>query len=100
MALSPALRKVAVLVSALDADAADAVLAQVGVEDAAKIRSALVELDDISSDEQQEVLAAFLNAQGTPNASPIGATENVTLELNQIVEDSVATESRGAMRGP
>src|SRR5262245_54473917 len=93
MALSPALRKVAVLVSALDADAADAVLAQVGAEDAAKIRSALVELDDISSDEQQEVLAAFLNAQGTPNAQPSGAADNVTLELNSAVENSATTEN-------
>ncbi len=92
MSLSPALRRVAVLISALDAEAADAVLAQVGPEDAAKVRSALVELEDISPDEQQRVLAAFLNAQGTSSTPSSGTSENVTLELNPALEAAVVEE--------
>jgi len=89
--LSSSLRRVAVLVSALDVEAADAVLAQMSAEDAAKIRSALVELDDISSEEQQQVLASFMRAQGAPSPPPTVAG-NVTLELNPAVEAAVAKE--------
>jgi flagellar motor switch protein FliG len=91
VALAPALRRVAVLISALDAEAADTILAQIGEQDAAKIRNALVELPEISPDEQQEALAAFLNAQGKSNSQPVAATENVTLELNPAVEAAVAS---------
>jgi flagellar motor switch protein FliG len=95
VSLPPTLRRVAVLVSALDADAADAILAQVGAEDAAKIRSSIVELDDISPDEQQEVLAAFLRAQGTSIPNPSSETENVTLELNSAHEAALVPEKAG-----
>ena len=61
--LSPSLRKAAVLISALDEPTAERILQQMGADDAAKVRSALVELDDIPAEEQQQVLAEFLQQQ-------------------------------------
>ena len=54
--LSPSIRKAAILVATLDDRAADTLLEQMGDEMAARVRSALVELDDIPAAEQQAVL--------------------------------------------
>jgi flagellar motor switch protein FliG len=62
--LSPSIRKAAILVSTLDERAADALLTQMGHEMAARVRSALVELDEIPAAEQQAVLAEFFAGQG------------------------------------
>jgi flagellar motor switch protein FliG len=61
--LSPSLRKAAILIAALDEQAAEAILQQMSSDDAAKVRSALVELDNVPPDEQQRVLADFFNAK-------------------------------------
>jgi flagellar motor switch protein FliG len=83
------------LISALDDQSADAILAQLGAEDATKVRSALVELDDISPDEQQQALAAFFSAQGSSSAPSSDAAENVMLELNPALEAAVAEQNTG-----
>jgi flagellar motor switch protein FliG len=80
------------LISALDDQSADAILAQLGAEDATKVRSALVELDDISPDEQQQALAAFFSAQGSSSAPSSDAAESVVLELNPALEAAVAAQ--------
>src|ERR1043166_411736 len=90
MALSPSIRKVAVLISALDLDAAEAIFAQMSSDDAAKVRRALVELDEIPAGEQQQVLADFLRQQGTGGGSNSPATEDVMLELNPAIESDAA----------
>lgn len=54
------LRKAAVLVAALDADAADAVLERLPVEHAALVRRMLVEMTDAAGDEEQAVIGEFL----------------------------------------
>jgi flagellar motor switch protein FliG len=87
--LSPSLRKAAVLITALDADAGEALLAMMTADDAQKIRSALVELSDITGDEQQEVLASFLNAQAKANRGE--SADEVTLDLDPAVEAAAAT---------
>src|SRR4051794_24370365 len=88
--LSPSLRKAAVLVSALDERQAEALLLQMGEENAAKVRSALVELHDVPLEEQQRVLAEFFHAQ---NGSPQSTSDDggVDLELNPAVEAAAAT---------
>jgi flagellar motor switch protein FliG len=89
--LSPALRKAAVLISTLDDETAEAVLRQMSTDDAAKVRSALVALQGISSDEQQQVLAEFLRQQGAPALTPIG-DEGVALELDPAVEAAASND--------
>jgi flagellar motor switch protein FliG len=88
--LSPSLRKAAVLISTLDARTADAILQRMSADDAAKVRSALVELDDIPADEQDEVLAEFLRQQ---DASALPPADDVALELDPAIEAAAATAS-------
>lgn len=96
MMLPPSLRKAAVLLSSLDADTADAILGQMPPEDAAKVRSALMELDSIPADEQQQVLADFLGRQ-----SPLAASAaDVELMLDPAVEESAATASMLGTKTP
>jgi flagellar motor switch protein FliG len=64
--LPTALRKVAILISTLDERSAEALLEQMDAEQAAKVRSALVELDDVAKGEEQQVLAEFLQQQNSP----------------------------------
>jgi flagellar motor switch protein FliG len=85
MPLPPSLRKAAVLISALDEREADALLQQMGDENAAKVRSALFELHDISAAEQQQVLAEFLQAQNR-SSQPDSNDGGVDLEINPEVE--------------
>jgi flagellar motor switch protein FliG len=77
--LAPSLRKAAVLISALDERSADALLAQMGPEQAAQVRSALMVLDDIPADEQQQVLAEFFHRSGSSAAA---ADQDVSLEIS------------------
>src|SRR6478735_4272486 len=86
--LPPSLRKAAVLISALDEREADALLQQMSAEDAAKVRSALVELQDVAADEQQQVLAEFLRAQSR-SQQPQQDDGGVDLEINPAVEAAI-----------
>jgi flagellar motor switch protein FliG len=86
--LSPSLRKAAVLISALDERAAEAILQQMSSDDAAKVRSALVELDNVPAAEQQQVLTDFLRAQSGGH-QPADAADGVDLELTPAVEDAI-----------
>ena len=83
--LSPSLRKAAVLISALDERAAEAILEAMSPDEAAKVRSALVELDAIPAEEQQLVLAEFFKQQGAP-ALAVATAEGVALELSAAAE--------------
>ncbi len=53
------IRKAAILVACLDRAAADAVLEQLGPEQAQRVRQAVVVLDEIPDDEQQCVIDEF-----------------------------------------
>jgi len=85
MTLPPSLRKAAVLVSVLDDRAAEAILEAMSPDEAAKVRSALMELDDISASEQSSVLAEFMRQQGSP-ALAADSTDDVSLQLDPAVE--------------
>jgi flagellar motor switch protein FliG len=77
-----------VLISALDEREADALLQQMGEENAAKVRSALVELQDVPAEEQQQVLAEFLTAQNrAPQPEPDDG--GVDLDINPALEAAV-----------
>jgi flagellar motor switch protein FliG len=54
------LRKAAVLVAALDANAADAVLERLSADHAALVRRMLVDMTDAAGDEEQTVIGEFL----------------------------------------
>lgn len=59
------LRKAAVLVAALDVDAADAVLERLPPEHAALVRRMLVEMTDAAGDEEHAVIGEFLRRDDT-----------------------------------
>jgi flagellar motor switch protein FliG len=74
-------RKAAILISVLDDAAADALLDQMDPEQAAKVRNAVLALDGVSEEEQQQVLAEFLG-KGPRVASAEGG---VKIELSSHV---------------
>ncbi|HEX5106726.1 MAG TPA: FliG C-terminal domain-containing protein [Pirellulaceae bacterium] len=82
--LPAALRKAAILISGLDDRAADALLEEMGPEQAAKVRSAIMQLDEIDAAEEQRVLAEFFERQNAPargSAKDVEA-DGVVLELS------------------
>jgi flagellar motor switch protein FliG len=87
--LSPSLRKAAVLIASLDERAAEALLQQMSSDDAAKVRSAIVELDAVSASERDRVLAEFLQAKQAPPAA--SSDHGVDLQLDPDVEAAAAT---------
>jgi flagellar motor switch protein FliG len=54
------IRRAAMLVAALDADAADALLDRLSAEQAGLVRRVLVEIDDVDPHEQRTIIQAFL----------------------------------------
>lgn len=79
--LSPALRKAAVLVSALDERAADALLDQMPPETASCVRNALMQLEDVPAAEQEAVLAEFLRGPSA-SRSALATAEAAGVELS------------------
>ncbi len=61
-----AFRKAAVLIDSLDRRSADALLDQMGEAQASRIRQAVVELDDVSPEEREQVMSDFLAGQKPP----------------------------------
>lgn len=80
--LPASLRKAAILISTLEERAADALLEQMGAEQAAKVRSAMMELDTIEPDEERQILAEFLRRGDAPGDAP----DDVQLELSTAAE--------------
>src|SRR5215218_320703 len=76
--MSPSLRKAAILVSSLDTRSADALLDQIGEVEAGRVRNAIMDLGDINSAEQQQIIAQFLGGQ-----SPSESNGGVELELSE-----------------
>lgn len=65
--MNPSLRKAAILVSALDPAAADQLLDQMGEQQAARVRHAVMELDDVDAAEQEAILAEFFGQPAAPD---------------------------------
>ena len=82
--LSPAIRKAAILVAALDEGSAEALLEQMDASTASVVRSALVELGEVSADEQREVLSEF--CRGQPSVS---AGRTTTSRGDVVLEESL-----------
>lgn len=59
-AANDALRKAAILIDSIDARSADALLEQMGPQQAAKVRAAVLDLPEISPVERERVIAEFL----------------------------------------
>jgi flagellar motor switch protein FliG len=76
--MNPSLRKAAILVTALDPAAADQLLEQMGEQQAALVRSAVMELPEIDISEQEAVLAEFFGKPAT-NSEP---DDGVELQLS------------------
>jgi flagellar motor switch protein FliG len=74
--MNPALRKAAILVAALEPSAADRLLDQMSEQQAALVRSAAMQLDDVDAAEQEAILAEFF---GHPSASD---SEGVELAIS------------------
>lgn len=68
--LAPALRKAAILISALDRDSADALLDQMPEAQAAQVRNAVMELPDVSREEQEAVLREFFHGNRPAHSEP------------------------------
>lgn len=58
------IRKAAILISTLDRNSADTLLEQMGQEQAARVRAAIMDLDEVSPEDQQQVIEEFLQAGG------------------------------------
>lgn len=87
-----ALQKAAVLINSLDMRSADALLEQMPIEQAARVREAMMQLDDLPASNQDEVIAEFLQSGGRlPVVTPDdGAVE---LELSAEADRSAAFPS-------
>ncbi len=72
------LRKAAVLISAIDAKTADALLDQMTPQQAARVRAAVMDLDDVSAEEQQQVLREFAQSQ-----RPVATASTDGVELDE-----------------
>lgn len=82
-ALPPSLRKAAILISTLDARAADTLLDQMDPAQARIVRSAVLSLGEVSAEEQRQVLEEFFRQQPR---KPGPETDGVELELSTVVD--------------
>lgn len=92
MSMSPALRKAAILISALDSASADRLLDQMGEQQAALVRSAIMQLDDVEDAEQDAILAEFFGPTSTPSDLDESTTklhhdQGVELQLSHTPEN-------------
>ncbi len=90
-----ALRKAAILVSSLDRDNADKLLDQMPETQAAQVRQAVFSLDEITPEEQQEVIAEFVGRDAQPELE----NEDVTLELSEAAQAPDASVNHGEAQG-
>ena len=89
------IRQAAILVAALDMDAADALLEQMPDEFAAAVRHQVMELDDVDPAEEQAIIGQFLGKEV--------AADGDSLELSSDVQDAptvISLEEFLARRSP
>jgi flagellar motor switch protein FliG len=84
--LSAELRKAAILVASLDRDSANRLLGQMSDEQAARVRRAVVELDDLDPAEQRAVIDEFTRGYAKPSALPKPKHAPVELHLSSVSE--------------
>lgn len=91
------LRKAAILVNSLDAQTADRILEQMPEEQAAQVRRMMVELGDIDSSEQQQVIDEFFD-HGSTRPAPDDAESLDGVELDPELARRLNQVSRPAPR--
>lgn len=99
------LRQVAILVSALDRSMADVLLDQMSDNEAALVRSAVMELDEIKPAEQTRVLEDFLHDDQTKRLHVVGSDDvtfaNTSSELSvKSQADNLSTAATSASMNP
>ncbi|QDU26972.1 Flagellar motor switch protein FliG [Anatilimnocola aggregata] len=88
------LQKAAVLINSLDLRAADALLDQMPEEHAARVRDAMLQLDGVSAEAQQEVIAEFLRNGGRlPQIAPAINDTGVELDLSPAANQALPADS-------
>jgi len=95
--MSNPLRKAAVLISALDSRSADALLDQMSESQAAMVRTAIMDLDDIDPAEEQQVLREFMESRGGQSV-PAASTQQPenALRNDDDVELEVSSQALAA----
>ncbi len=96
--LSPALRKAAILILALDRDSADALLEQMPEEQAAQIRHAAMELPDVNDEEQEQVLREFLAGKQERAVAAAVSDPGVELSLENKSKPASTTDVDSEMQ--
>jgi flagellar motor switch protein FliG len=87
-------RKVAIVVSTLDRDTADTLLAQMSDEEASSVRRAILSLDEISDEEQAEALAEFMRHGGKSTEAKPSGRKGLRGALDNGVELDIDLSSR------
>lgn len=95
-----ALQKAAVLINSLDMRSADVLLDQMPPEQAARVREAMLELDDLPAEIQEEVIAEFLRNGGRLPAPTAAEEQGVELELSQEADQTAQLASEHSTSGP
>lgn len=95
MSSPTSIRKAAILVSILDSRNSDALLEQMEPELAQRVRDAVMDLDEISPREQQEVMAEFL---GQPTEMDGSVAPDDGVELSPHLAERLASDSRTHQR--
>ena len=97
---SDSIRQAAILVSALDMDAADALLEQMPPEFASQVRQCVMELDDIDASEEQLVIDRFLRreAEVSEPQSPLDVI-GTTMSLEDYLDTTAMAASHGDEAG-
>ncbi len=90
-----AVRRAAILVSALDVQSADDVLDQMPSEDASRVRRAMIDLGDVDADEEEAVIAEFLrNGPAELQHAPAWDDDGVELQLSPAASVAEAAQAR------
>lgn len=85
------LRKAAILISALEPPDADKLLDQMGEQQAARVRNAILHLEDVDPAEQQQVIEDFLHG----GRKPAGGTAGVELHVSWAAREATREEPNG-----
>lgn len=86
-----ALRRAAILVTALDHRSADALLDQMPPDQAARVRRAVMELRQVDDEEQQRVIQKFVNTDSSVENKSL---DGVELEISQAEPPAATTQKR------
>ncbi len=95
-----AIRSAAILVSALDVAAADALLESMDPDTAARVRACVMELDEIDPDEEQAVIEQFLGRGGrreeTVEQSEAADELHRAVSLEDFLANSIETDAESS----